>query len=415
VPHRQPAGTAAAVAAASHHHQEGLLACRQGRTAAAIALFERALAILPEFAEAHNNLGVLLHAGGDPTGAARHFERALSLNPGYAEAHNNLGAVFQGQGRVPEATLEFERAVAASPAYPDALNNLAMALFAQDRFEAAITRWQQVLALAPDHHGAEVCIGKALYGLFLADADAARRLARRVLADHPASPVIRHAAAGIIGEVTPDRAETGYITALFDFFAPNFDDALGRLSYSPGTLVALLAREWPATGPRPDILDAGCGTGLAAGFLRPLAGILSGCDLSRQMLERARATGHYDRLVEAELVGFLAAHPESVDMVVAADVLIYFGDLVPLFAAVRTALRPGGLFACSLESGDGGVPAGAGFVLSAGGRYRHTSRALRELAEGAGFGVRQMLAETQRWESGQPIPGLKLIARKEPL
>jgi len=242
VPHRQPAGTAAAVAAASHHHQEGLLACRQGRTAAAIALFERALAILPEFAEAHNNLGVLLHAGGDPTGAARHFERALSLNPGYAEAHNNLGAVFQGQGRVPEATLEFERAVAASPAYPDALNNLAMALFAQDRFEAAITRWQQVLALAPDHHGAEVCIGKALYGLFLADADAARRLARRVLADHPASPVIRHAAAGIIGEVTPDRAETGYITALFDFFAPNFDDALGRLSYSPGTLVALLAR-----------------------------------------------------------------------------------------------------------------------------------------------------------------------------
>jgi len=389
VPYAQPAGT---VATATRLHHEGVQAYRQGHTAAAIALLERALEVWPEFTEAHNNLGVLL----------------------------------QAEGRLAEAIPRFEQAVAANPAYLDALNNLAMALFALDRFEAAIAHWGRVLTLAPGHRGAEVCISKALYGLSMADAEGARRLARAVLADHPESPVIRHGVAGIIGEVTPDRAETGYVTALFDFFAGNFDDALGRLNYSPRTLVAMLAHEWTATNPLPadpgpdllpdilpDILDAGCGTGLAAGFLRPLAGTLTGCDLSRRMLEQARATGHYDHLIEAELVGFLRTHPECFHMVVAADVLVYFGALHPVFAAVRTALRPGGLFACSMEGGDDAPSTDAGFVLASGGRYKHTSRYLREVAASTGFEVRQLLPETQRWEVGEPIPGLKLVARKE--
>jgi predicted TPR repeat methyltransferase len=391
-----------------------VLAYRQGRAADAITLFERALELWPDFAEAHNNLGVLLQAQGQPDQAARQFERALALDPAYAEAHNNLGAVLQAQDRGPEATARFEQAVAINPAYLDALNNLAMALFAQNRFEAAIARWLQVLVLTPGHRDTEVCISKALYGLHLVNAEGARRLARAVLADHPASPVIRHGLAGLLGEVTPERAEPGYITALFDFVARDFDAALARLNYSPGSLVALLAAERTATDPRPDILDAGCGTGLAASFLRPLAGTLTGCDLSPQMLGQARATGHYDRLIEAELVGVLNANPESFDIVVAADVLIYFGTLSPVFAAVRTALRPGGLFACSMESGDGIAAAGTGFVLSAGGRYRHTSGYLRDLAAATGLDVRQLLSETQRWEAGLPIPGLKLVVRKEP-
>lgn len=412
MPYAEP-GT---IATATRLHHEGVQAYRQGQTAAAIALLERALTVWPGFAEAHNNLGVLLQAESRLDEAARRFERALALNPGYAEAHNNLGTVLQTGGRLDEAVLQFEQAVAANPAYLDALNNLAMALFALDRFEAAISRWSRVLALAPGHRGAEVCISKALYGLSMADAAQARRLARSILAAHPDSPVIRHGVAGIIGEVTPERAEAGYVTALFDFFAGNFDAALGRLNYSPRTLVALLAGEWSPRSPSPDILDAGCGTGLAAGFLRPLAGTLTGCDLSRQMLERARITGHYDRLVEAELVAFLSSHPDGFDMVVAADVLVYFGALHPVFAAVRTALRPGGLFACSMEAADdvpGASGADAGFILTSGGRYKHTSRYVRAVAADTGFDVRQLLPETQRWEIGQPVPGLKLVARKE--
>jgi len=400
------------IATATRLHHEGVSAYRQGRSAAAIALLERAVEVWPEFAEAHNNLGVLLQAQGQLEPATRHFERALALNPAYAEAHNNLGAVLQAQGRQDQAMAQFEQAVAASPAYLDALNNLAMGFFAQNQFEAAIGVWTRVLVVTPGHRDAEVCISKALYGLSMADPEAARRLARSVLAEHPESPVIRHGVAGLIGEVTPERAEVGYITAMFDFFAGSFDSALERLSYSPRTLATRLAEEWPPEAPPPDILDAGCGTGLAAGFLRPLAGTLTGCDLSPRMLDRAQATGHYDRLVETELVAFLQAHPEQFDMVFAADVLIYFGALQPLFAAVRTALRPGGLFACSMENGDDEPAAATGFVLSHAGRYRHTSAYLREMAAEAGLDVRQLVSETQRWEVGQPIPGLQLVVRK---
>ena len=52
-----------------------------------------------------------------------------------------------------------------------------------------------------------------------------------------------------------------------------------------------------------EVLDAGCGTGLAAPLLGPYARRLVGVDLSGAMLEQARALPQYDELVE-ELTKF---------------------------------------------------------------------------------------------------------------
>ncbi|MCX4239251.1 class I SAM-dependent DNA methyltransferase [Paraliomyxa miuraensis] len=57
-----------------------------------------------------------------------------------------------------------------------------------------------------------------------------------------------------------------------------------------------------------DVLDAGCGTGLCAPLLRPLARTLVGVDLSGKMLDQARRRGGYDELIEAELTEMLDAH-----------------------------------------------------------------------------------------------------------
>ena len=45
--------------------------------------------------------------------------------------------------------------------------------------------------------------------------------------------------------------------------------------------------------------------------------------------------------------------PSAFDLIVAADVLVYVGDLAPLFAAVETALTADGLFAFSVETYEG--------------------------------------------------------------
>ncbi|MBK6472076.1 MAG: methyltransferase domain-containing protein [Betaproteobacteria bacterium] len=100
-------------------------------------------------------------------------------------------------------------------------------------------------------------------------------------------------------------------------------------------------------------LDLGCGTGLCGPLLRPLARHLTGLDLSAAMLGRARATGVYDRLEQADAAQFLAAISERFDLVVAADVLIYIGDPGPLFAAAQRAMQRG-LFAFTVEAADNG-------------------------------------------------------------
>ena len=67
------------------------------------------------------------------------------------------------------------------------------------------------------------------------------------------------------------------------------------------------------------------------------------------MLAQAREKGVYDTLVEAELLGYLQENTQHYDLIVAADVLPYSGDLRPLFDALQQRLTPQGLFVFSSE------------------------------------------------------------------
>jgi len=68
------------------------------------------------------------------------------------------------------------------------------------------------------------------------------------------------------------------------------------------------------------------------------------------MLEKANARQLYDELVEAEVGDFLADTKEIFDLILAGDLLVYFGDLTPLLDAVGATLRSAGLFAFNVET-----------------------------------------------------------------
>jgi lipoprotein NlpI len=57
--------------------------------AGAAARFEAALKIRPDWAEAHNNLGIALASQGKISAALAHFERAVALNPSMSDARAN--------------------------------------------------------------------------------------------------------------------------------------------------------------------------------------------------------------------------------------------------------------------------------------------------------------------------------------
>ncbi len=156
-----------------------------------------------------------------------------------------------------------------------------------------------------------------------------------------------------------------------------------------------------AAGP---LLDLGCGTGLVGIALADLpVGPLHGVDLSPRMLARAAAKSLYAALHEADLLTFLETPGPDYGVIIAADVLCYFGDLAPVFAAVAPRLRPGGRFLVSCET-DPATP--AAWALGPQGRYTHHPDHLRNAAAAAGLGVTTLRPETQRFQNDAPVPGL---------
>jgi predicted TPR repeat methyltransferase len=207
----------------------------------------------------------------------------------------------------------------------------------------------------------------------------------------------------------PEQAPSEYVRCLFDRYAIQFDaDLVDRLHYDgPELLYDTLRRSIVLRPGGLDVLDIGCGTGLAGAVFRPVARTLDGLDLSQAMLERAEARGIYDRLDQGEIVAELTRLSRCYDLVVAADVLIYFGDLIPVFTAVRGVLKDRGHFVFSVEKGDAD-----GFRLRSTGRYQHHPDYVKEVADGVGLETLHRREATMREQDNQPVTAFVFVLRQ---
>lgn len=212
-----------------------------------------------------------------------------------------------------------------------------------------------------------------------------------------------------LGEApVPAAAPAAFVRGLFDQYAAGFEAQLvGRLGYRvPDLLLAALSDVCGAERRFRHALDLGCGTGLMGERLRPVADQLSGLDLSPAMLEKARQKGIYDGLREGDL---LALDGEGCDLVTAADVLNYIGDLSPVFGRVAACLGAGGLFVFSVEAHGGNES----FVLAETLRYRHAAPAVEERLQAAGFTVRTAQRAVLRQDRGEAVEGVVFVAERQ--
>lgn len=400
-------------------HFLGVTLHQLGRSEEGVALVQASLAHPPGHGDWHNTLGNMLVQSGRLEEAVPAFLGAVEAEPHHAVAWNNLGAVLLRQGHVAEARSALENAVALQPEFRDALVNLGDAhAQAGAQHEAALCYCAEYVLRPPEHTQPHM-LGIALSQLGRTQ-DAAR-VYEQWLLDEPANPVAMHLLQACQGALSADRASPDYVQAYFDQFADTFESKLlGNLGYSvPARLPALLN----AVGLEPAgmlrVLDAGCGTGLCGEVLRPLAGALTGVDLSARCLEKARAKHVYDQVHHGDIVAYLGTcEPEALDLVVAADMLIYFGDLEPVLASTGRALAPGGWLVASLEewmpepTGSGTEEACAGYRLHSAGRYSHRRRYLLELLDACGFTVRHVESLDIRSELARPVPGLLIAAQR---
>jgi len=96
----------------------------------AIADFNAAININPNFAAAYNNRGSAVQAKGDYDRAIADYSEAIRIDPNYAVAYSNRGNLFEAQGRREDAIADFLRALAIDPNHErsrDALKRLGAA------------------------------------------------------------------------------------------------------------------------------------------------------------------------------------------------------------------------------------------------------------------------------------------------
>ncbi|MBC7953660.1 MAG: methyltransferase domain-containing protein [Rhodospirillaceae bacterium] len=179
-------------------------------------------------------------------------------------------------------------------------------------------------------------------------------------------------ASGLSAEIQQTEAE--YATYDYDHISIHRDTVAAFMEFAP---------EWLAQCSGGTLIDAACGSGLAAPALKPYAGTLIGIDISSTMATRAQASGLYDQVIEADMVTTLTAKPASADIIVCMGAAYYLADLAPFMTACATALRPGGLLLFS----DYSAPDHMGTGITFGGtrRYCRSKAHLRALAAHAGL------------------------------
>jgi len=147
---------------ANFHDNFGAALLQKGQVDDAIAQFQKALEISPNFWEANNILGgALLQKGRVDEGIA-YLQKALEINPDSTVTHNNLGIALLEKGQVDEGIAHFQKALEISPDNVDANSALGSALCQKGQVDEGIAHFRKALGISPNDGEANNGLGIAL-------------------------------------------------------------------------------------------------------------------------------------------------------------------------------------------------------------------------------------------------------------
>jgi predicted TPR repeat methyltransferase len=406
----EPTPHPAAFESAKAAFLEGLAHLQAGRTAEAEAAFEASLAQVPGRVSTLVNLAATRLARGRPQEALATADQVLAVEPGNPDAALHRAVALRQLGRHAEALAAFDAALAQRADWADGWVQRGQSLLALDRPQDALQAFDRALGLDATHAVAWSCRADLLRDM--GRLNEARTAYEQALAHGADETLTRYCLAGLgqAADTPPRSAPRAYVETLFDDYAADFEQHVVQMLHYrvPEGLAAPLATMHPqAFG---SALDLGCGTGLCGPLVKPLTRRLVGVDLAQKMLDQAQARGVYDALLHADIVQYLDGTPEQHDLVLAADVFIYMGDLQPVFAALHRVIPAGGIFCYSAETLD--ADEATDFALLPSLRYAHHPTYLQRLAEWHGFETLRMARETVREEQRQPIEGLLVHLRR---
>jgi predicted TPR repeat methyltransferase len=127
------------------------------------------------------------------------------------------------------------------------------------------------------------------------------------------------------------------------------------------------------------------------------------------MLAIAQNKKIYNVLIEGDLLDILKTRTFAADVLIAADVFIYFGDLSVLLQQAFTQTKDQGWLAFSCEEG----PDDDTFHLATTGRYQHPKAYIIKVLAAAGWHLMLDERVTLREQKGQPVLGRVYLCQKK--
>lgn len=355
----------------------------------ALKLFYQANIINPHNLTALINIADLETEAHNFKEAEKFYQKAIEVDFNNLRAHANYAEMLCQNKRLLEALEEYRQAVIISPQTPELSYNLSLILKNLEEYEQALDLMFHAFYMAPEHTDWSLNLAETIILFNQKAPEKAKKISENWYEKMPENIVTQHLWAVLNGQ--PSKVEKEYNQLLFDTFAPTYEQTLKNIEYKVVDKISELYA--PLKG---RILDLGCGTGLVADKLHTDENQFTGIDISENMLKIAELKGIYKELKQADLVAYLQTTKEKYDLILAADVFCYFGDLSPIF----TNCYPSQLI-FSIES-DSQIET---FEIQANGRYKHNPLYIRQLLIDAGYIQIDITETTLRIEQGVDVVG----------
>lgn len=371
----------------------------------ALGSYKQLLHILPDSPLLHFNCGLAYFELEQFSDAEHHYLKASELNPNDPDIHYNRGLNLRRLGDIKDAASSFKRALECGDTSVDTLYTLALCHQDMQDHPEAERLYDIILKRYPDHlstlnNYAYLCHKTGSF-------EKAEQLYRQLVHYAPEHQAARHMLNSLCGK-TSDSAPLEYVESVFDNYAKDFEQSLlVNLNYmTPNRLRKLYNDFFPDTL-RECCLDLGCGTGLAGEQFQTCCKKLIGVDISEEMLRVADEKKIYKRLVKDDILHFLQKASDCPDMILAADVFSYMGDLKRIFVECSLNIKQGGLFLFSVEESDSEM-----FELKTTGRFGHSATYIQKLCQQSGWRILQIDHSKLRKDRGEWIQGYLFIIEK---
>ena len=341
--------------------------------------------------------------------------KALEIYPASVDAYIIAGNSYMELSKTEKAEKNLLKALNFKSDNPWIYNSLSRLYQKAEDWENALNfGWKAVLFAGDAADDQHINFGYLLYECIdEKKSDLALEYARKWLEAFEKNKLVAYMANSILEDKKIKTAEPEYLVRIFDTFATDFDETLHGLEYLVPQHIAEMVQKHHKKEffKRINCLDLGCGTGLCAQMIKDMIGwsAITGVDLSPKMLEKARQKGVYNHLEQAEIVNFLNTTDKTYQLVVAGDVLTYFGDLKPLFEGVAKVLSLGGLFVFSICENNLNKD---DYCITPAARFVHSTNYILKQLKKRGYNKLDMIYKPLRNEGDKVVYGYIFAAQK---